>query len=664
MKKFLSMILFVVFLGSLVSAQILENFDTKGSLGIYAYNHWGSPGLIDSIYQTTDPTGHTPGVLGVALDLKGTSDLDAIGLASAKKGNVSSSGAQALTMWVYLPDASIPDSVDLQLYYQPVANGAYTWTSTDYYAKDIPKGVWYPLSMDIEQLSISDPTGHSLPGKNDIGDFGVQFVNAGNSASAMWKGVVYVDSVGLVGAYPTIIQDFKSSIGSFAEQWNNGWKDSVYWASGPTQDGAGVFELKDGSASTAWTSFGDQPSGSGVAAQGQFQLVFWVYIDSTFPDTFDVQTWAQSDPNWDWPSPEGPQTYSGKSIPKNKWYPIYFDLAQASAIDSVSGSFFNTMKNGDDLRKLGIQVGGPNGATWAGKVYIKNVSLINYDVPAPAASSPKWIVADFSNSANGGLQGFYVPSYAYGSVKRYDDILKAGGYVLQGNLNVSSATPVFAAVRDSIPMEDAADSIATEISFNLYMPSNIPSNGVVKFFVTGGPGDSIAVSDTIGLQIQTSRWDTLRIVKLDSLAQAGKFDPTKPSRVGVVFYYPGSLDTTQWTGNVEFDNLTVYGIWFGNQALSGVDENGGVVKQFELYQNYPNPFNPSTTIRYDVQKQSQVMIRIYDVLGRDVATLVNENQRAGSYQVEFNASRFSSGVYFVRMEAGSYIKTQRIMLIK
>ena len=93
-------------------------------------------------------------------------------------------------------------------------------------------------------------------------------------------------------------------------------------------------------------------------------------------------------------------------------------------------------------------------------------------------------------------------------------------------------------------------------------------------------------------------------------------------------------------------------------------EDSNVPRRFALEQNYPNPFNPATKIRYDVPNQSQVRIAIYDVLGRQVQVLVNEELSAGSHTVEFDATRLASGVYIYRMEAGSFVQTRKMMLVK
>jgi Concanavalin A-like lectin/glucanases superfamily/Secretion system C-terminal sorting domain/The GLUG motif len=92
-----------------------------------------------------------------------------------------------------------------------------------------------------------------------------------------------------------------------------------------------------------------------------------------------------------------------------------------------------------------------------------------------------------------------------------------------------------------------------------------------------------------------------------------------------------------------------------------------VPTQFALGQNYPNPFNPMTTIAYDIPaagSQKLVTLKVYDVVGREVATLVNETKEAGSYSVQWHASRFASGVYFYRLQAGNYSAVKKLVLMK
>ncbi len=86
--------------------------------------------------------------------------------------------------------------------------------------------------------------------------------------------------------------------------------------------------------------------------------------------------------------------------------------------------------------------------------------------------------------------------------------------------------------------------------------------------------------------------------------------------------------------------------------------------QFALEQNYPNPFNPTTTIQYELATPSEVKLRVFDVLGREVATLVNARQNVGRYRAEFNATALSSGVYFYRLETQDFTQTRKMFLVK
>ena len=99
--------------------------------------------------------------------------------------------------------------------------------------------------------------------------------------------------------------------------------------------------------------------------------------------------------------------------------------------------------------------------------------------------------------------------------------------------------------------------------------------------------------------------------------------------------------------------------------MSGVtNQNNGIPNTYSLSQNYPNPFNPTTKIQYAIPKQGFVSLKIYDLLGREVANLVNGEVNAGYYLIDFNGSHLASGVYFYRLKAGAFVETKRMVLIK
>jgi hypothetical protein len=96
-----------------------------------------------------------------------------------------------------------------------------------------------------------------------------------------------------------------------------------------------------------------------------------------------------------------------------------------------------------------------------------------------------------------------------------------------------------------------------------------------------------------------------------------------------------------------------------------VNEIGTTIPDnYSLSQNYPNPFNPTTNIDFCIPTASRVALKVYNVIGQEVATLVNEEMKAGNYQVNFNASHLSSGVYFYRLTAGSFVMNKKFTLLK
>jgi len=116
------------------------------------------------------------------------------------------------------------------------------------------------------------------------------------------------------------------------------------------------------------------------------------------------------------------------------------------------------------------------------------------------------------------------------------------------------------------------------------------------------------------------------------------------------------------------NDLTCTYIFVAAQSLTitstGVDEGSGVPSEYRLAQNYPNPFNPGTVIEYSIPKSSFVTLKVYDVLGREIATLVNGEQTAGSYTTQFDATNLANGTYLYKLQAGSYTETKKMVVLK
>jgi predicted GH43/DUF377 family glycosyl hydrolase len=118
--------------------------------------------------------------------------------------------------------------------------------------------------------------------------------------------------------------------------------------------------------------------------------------------------------------------------------------------------------------------------------------------------------------------------------------------------------------------------------------------------------------------------------------------------------------------------MNIYSIGHATSPFGAVPVGQrGLPENYLLKQNYPNPFNPSTTIRYELPHASRVSLKVYNTLGQEVATLVNETKPAGMYTVQFDArlpggqaGRLASGVYFYRLEAGTFVQTKRLVLLR
>jgi hypothetical protein len=106
------------------------------------------------------------------------------------------------------------------------------------------------------------------------------------------------------------------------------------------------------------------------------------------------------------------------------------------------------------------------------------------------------------------------------------------------------------------------------------------------------------------------------------------------------------------------------GILIKQESENKFINNSKVPTTFILHQNHPNPFNPNTIIEYAVPKERLVKIQVFDILGKEVQTLVNDNLSAGYYKINFNTSGLPSGIYFYRLQAGPFVETKKMVLMK
>lgn len=172
------------------------------------------------------------------------------------------------------------------------------------------------------------------------------------------------------------------------------------------------------------------------------------------------------------------------------------------------------------------------------------------------------------------------------------------------------------------------------VNFSLGIPFNEIQN------LRDSINASVISSDTLyGLGTITEKWQ-IENYTVDSLANIYSSDPR--------FNY------FQVSRPLQFNNVIV-------TSTSSYDH---YITDYILFQNYPNPFNPNTTIEYFVPNMSFVTLKIFDVLGNELYEVVNEEKMAGKYEIKFNAESLSSGVYFYTLQAGDFLETKKLILLK
>jgi hypothetical protein len=177
-----------------------------------------------------------------------------------------------------------------------------------------------------------------------------------------------------------------------------------------------------------------------------------------------------------------------------------------------------------------------------------------------------------------------------------------------------------------------------------------------KFYVSGGDtnGTSVKNDKVYIFNTATNTWSGIILSNPSPVSNMMNALTAKCISDTVRLFIPGGYTT------VGVANFVVTGCG----TVTGISTNQNLPKQYNLSQNYPNPFNPVTKISFDIPKSSLVSLKVYDVLGKEVASLVNEVKNPGSYIVDFNGVSLSSGIYFYKLETNGFTSVKKMMLIK
>ena len=200
-----------------------------------------------------------------------------------------------------------------------------------------------------------------------------------------------------------------------------------------------------------------------------------------------------------------------------------------------------------------------------------------------------------------------------------------------------------------VPNQAVPDTVQIHVNVNANW------GGGVKYLLI-----DLAVEDSIGdygfVLMGTIKENT------DTVLSAG-MDVLKPiirlNRLYLVYTFATDSPAQSVAGVVLLKNINV------DLGITGITDMSQTIKGFELYQNYPNPFNPSTKISFSLPASEKVSLKVYDILGRQVSTLIdNQYMSEGNHTIPFDGANLASGMYIYRIEAGKYTKTKKMLLVK
>jgi photosystem II stability/assembly factor-like uncharacterized protein len=246
------------------------------------------------------------------------------------------------------------------------------------------------------------------------------------------------------------------------------------------------------------------------------------------------------------------------------------------------------------------------------------------------------------------------------------------------NIYVGGKGLVYRSTNNGVNWTSFNNGLPTNIRFNTMVisGSNIficgldstasANGGVFKSTDNGQNWINVGLSDKNVNALFTSGYNLFAGTKLGGVYLS--------TNAGVTWLQKNQGLTNIWITSIfVFGDYILAGCWEGTPGvwrrflldIIGIQKiSTEIPDKYSLCQNYPDPFNPSTKIKYQITKNSKVSLKVFDILGHEIQTLVNETQSPGTYEVNWNAGNFSSGVYFYKLQAGNFSDTKRMLLIK
>ncbi|MDD5362045.1 MAG: YCF48-related protein [Ignavibacteria bacterium] len=474
------------------------------------------------------------------------------------------------------------------------------------------------------------------------------------------------------------------------------------WAQITLPSAYNVTSVQFSSASTGWlgnyygeimkTSDGGNTWATVYTMQGYNSKVFFIN---------DLNGWAVDTYGYVVNTANGGTSFASQRILTDTLSDVKFITSSIGMIAADSGRVFKTINGGSswtlintgyDNKLTGIYVQSPSVAfasAFNGRIitsYNGGGSWINDDISAndlyqitfASGTSAGWVVGELGTIAKRvnaesmtcigtGSVSIGYPFYSYYDDSR-TDLLYTASEITNGGGGMGAITQIgfyFDTVRTqplngfTIKMQNTSMTSLTDFTSTnwttCYSGTYVPSGLGLQFILLNNPFVYTAGSNLLIEVCYNNNSYTLNSYVLGTNAPGKTFHNhlDLPTGDGCTDITTGSLQTVR--PNICF---------VSNVITNNGGSQNGVPSAYKLHQNFPNPFNPVTKIKFEVPKSTFVTLKVYDILGREVSVLVNENKLPGAYTVDFNASSLTSGVYFYRLETASFTDVKRMILVK
>jgi Secretion system C-terminal sorting domain len=295
-------------------------------------------------------------------------------------------------------------------------------------------------------------------------------------------------------------------------------------------------------------------------------------------------------------------------------------------------------------------LGGGNNWNFAGLQSNLTLDIMSVN-PATTPYTSNFAGADFCIYSMGFYQGFQAEIWTYSSVNGFVDNM--------GSATTSSSFPGFVITLENDPDRHTFQNPTT--FGDQWMQTYTQTLTITGLPPTNSSVTLNAMVDAYGSMTLPggATYDALRIREDVTISGITSVSYSFVSRSGAQVNISAVSSNPPTSGVIDAESTS-----YNLAIISSVEQIDAVPQEYGLSQNYPNPFNPTTNIEYTIPEASFVQLKVYDILGNEVATLVNEEQSAGTYRADFSGNDLASGMYIAKLQTGNYHKTIKMSLLK